>query len=250
MPKTRAHTNKLARAAQARRGSAAIHDIAAAHPDPVKRARFEKLFARLEAAKHKGAASFDELWELALTILEAGLYVYGGFKSEADFLKRALQTDPRTAKRNMRVAKYASPKDEETYGVTNIDAAIDYLEAVHGPLARTLPVAFDRLRIPVVDGGGAHTERVAFKDLTAVEIQRATRLLKSKGKRAEPEARARVAFEAALAKHPAFKRVRVSARAGLATFQDVPIASIGVFAKVIAATKTPVDAPAKSAKRH
>jgi hypothetical protein len=43
--------------------------------------------------------------------------------------------------------------------------------------------------------------------------------------------------EGALAKHPAFKGVRVAEQAGKVTFSRVPLASVALFAKVIAGVR-------------
>jgi len=187
---------------------------------------------RLDAAEHEGAAAFDELWEAAADAVnhDPPLYVLGGYKTAAEFFQQRLHTDARTAQRNMRVARYASPTEEEKYGTTNLDAAIGWLEAKHGALGGRLPVAFDKLKIPI-DGAPR-----PFEKLTAAEINAATRALLGKK---SPAHRARSAFEAALAKHDAFKETRVNESAGRVTFTRVPVGSITLFAKVISAVKLP-----------
>jgi len=159
---------------------------------------WDRLAARILDASTQGAEAFDELWEAAGEAVEhePPLYVLGGYKTPKEFYTKLLHTDPRTAARNIRVAKYASPLDEETYGTTNLDAALAYLEAKHGPLNGRLPVAFGALKIP---RGG---KLVAFAKLTAAEIGQATRALH---KPKTPAHAARAAYEKALAKHPAFK---------------------------------------------
>ena len=159
---------------------------------------------------------------------EPPLYMFGGYKSVAAFFEQRLHTDKRTAERNIRVAKYASPADEERYGATNLDAGIRWLEAKHGPLGGRMPVAWDKLRI-LVDG-----KSVAFEKLTANEIDGATRAL---DKTKSPAHRARSAFEAALKEHDVFKETRVNEHAGRVTFTRVPIGSIGLFAKTIAGVR-------------
>ena len=76
----------------------------------------------------------------------------------------------------------------------------------------------------------------AFEKLTAAQINAATRALRGKK---SPAHRARSAFESALAKHDAFTETRVNESAGRVTFTRVPIGSVGLFAKVIAAVKVP-----------
>jgi hypothetical protein len=130
----------------------------------------------------------------------------------------------------VRVAKYATPREEETYGISNLDAAIDYLEALHGPLGASLPVAFDRLKIPVRDG--RTTKLVPFAKLTALDIQRATRALRKQPP--SPSDRTQGAFERAFAKHKAFAATRFTVRAGLVSVRGIPLASLAAFARVLA----------------
>ncbi len=198
--------------------------------DPSLKAAWDAIGKRLDAAEHAGAAAFDELWEAAASAVEHDppLYVFGGYKTAPEFFKERLHSDERTAQRNMRVARYASPAEEELYGTTNIDAAIGWLEAKHGALGGRLPVAFDKLKIPV------EGKPTAFEEMTAAQINAATRALRG-GK--APAHRARSAFEAALAKHDAFEETRVNESAGRVTFTRVPIGSIALFAKVIAGVK-------------
>ncbi len=49
----------------------------------------------------------------------------------------------------------------------------------------------------------------------------------------------RSALEAALGKHDAFQRVVVHQRAGLATFANVPVASLGLFGDAVKAARLP-----------
>ena len=74
-----------------------------------------------------------------------------------------------------------------------------------------------------------------FAKLTAAEIAQATRALT---KPKTPAHAARAAYEKALAKHPAFAGVRVAEQAGRVTFSRVPLASVALFAGVIAKVKT------------
>jgi hypothetical protein len=77
---------------------------------------------------------------------------------------------------------------------------------------------------------------MAFEKLTAAQITAATRALHGQK---SPAHRARSAFESALAKHDAFKETRVNESTGRVTFTRVPIGSVALFAKVIAAVKVP-----------
>ena len=221
----RARTHKLSR-------RPSVKDVQVA-VDPALKAAWDELAARLSAAMGVGAKAFDELWEAAGEAIEhePPLYPFGGYKSPAEFFEQHLRTDARTAQRNVRVAKYATPDEEETYGVTNLDAAIAYIIAKFGPIQARLPVAFDKLRIEVRDG--ARVGRVPFRELTAPQIARATRALHGK----PAKHRARSAIEATFAKHPALKGIHVNEHGGRVTFIGVPGASLGVFAQGIGRVK-------------
>ena len=227
MPKTRVHRNKLAPKPTAKDVPAKV--------DPTLKAAWDKLAARIDDAQHRGSAAFDELWEAVGAALEHDppLYPMGGYKNPTELFTQLLHTDPRSAKRFVKVARYATPKEEETYGVSNLDAAIDYLEEKHGPLGASLPVAFDRLKIPVKDG--KTTKLVPFAKLTALEIQRATRALRGKGQ--TPTDRAEAAFARAFGKHPAFAHTRFNVTAGAVNVRGIPLAALGVFARVLAGVK-------------
>ena len=102
--------------------------------DASLKAAWDAVAKRLDAAEHSGSEAFDDLWEAAADVVahEPPLYIFGGYKTAAEFFKERLHTDERTAQRNMRVARYASPAEEERYGSTNLDAALAWLEAKHG----------------------------------------------------------------------------------------------------------------------
>lgn len=203
--------------------------------DPSLKAAWDAIAQRIDAASGAGAKAFDVVWEAAGQAVEHDppLYVFGGYKTPAEFYREHLHTEPRTAARNIRVAKYASPADEQRYGATNLDAALAYLEAKHGPLNGRLPVAFDKLKIPQGDS------LVPFAKLTAVEIQQATRALAPKGKKKTPAQVARDAYAAALAEVESLAGVRVTEQAGKVSFGQVPLAAMGRFARVVASVKVP-----------
>ncbi len=188
---------------------------------------------QLASAGAAGASAFDVVWETARKVVEhqPALYPLGGYKSAAEFFRQHLKTEPRTATRNMRVAKWADPSEEEKYGVTNLDAALRWLEAKHGKLAERLPVAFDKLNIEVERDGELATVR--FADLTAVDIDRATLRLRGKGGKRDASSKARRGLEKALAREPALAGVRVTVRGERAGFSAVPLAAIARFAKAL-----------------
>ncbi len=242
MPKRRVRRTKLARQPTAK-------DVArTTRVDPKLAAAWKKIFARISHAESRGAEAFDELWEAAAAAAhhDPPLYVFGGFKSASDFFLRALHTDLRSATRNMAVAAHATPKEEELYGTSSIAAALDYLTAKFGTLGATLPVAFERLKIPVREG--THTKLVPFPKASVAEIIAATRLLQRKAAGEPVTDRAEAAIARSMARHPAFKKVRFSVRAGFLHVRAIPLASLDLFAKALADVSLPE--PAKNKQRR
>jgi hypothetical protein len=222
-----------------------------AHPPdvPVKvdatlKRRFDALSTQVRAAKSRGASAFDALWEAVGEIVEHDppLYVVAGYGSAPEYFREELGETARNAWRFIRVAKLASPREETKYGTTKLDAALSYLEAkVGAPIAHPpLPVAFERLRIPVKsDKDGRKT--VPLAEARVEDVVAATRAL-SKKERA-PTSSAEAALREAMARHVGLRDVGVRVRNGLATFTGVPIGAIDVFAEVVARAK--VAPPAK-----
>ncbi|HEX4352417.1 MAG TPA: hypothetical protein VHZ95_05875 [Polyangiales bacterium] len=231
MPKKRAHKGKLAKKASAK-------DVVT-KVDPKLDAAWKKLEHRIHDAQGRGAEAYDELWEAVGQAVHHNppLYVLGGYKSASDFFQRALHTDLRSAERNIAVAEHATPKEEEDYGESNIAAALDFIAAKFGKLGKTLPVAFDRLKIPVRDG--THTKMVPFPKATVVEIQSATRTLQRKNAGEPITDRTEAAIVKVLSKHAAFKNVKFSVRAGLVHVRAIPVASLALFARVLSEIKLP-----------
>jgi hypothetical protein len=187
------------------------------------------------------------MWEAAGEAVHHNppLYVLGGYKSASDFFQRVLKTDLRSATRNIAVAEHATPTQEEQYGASNIAAALAFIEAKFGKLGKTLPVAFERLKIPVHDG--THVKMVAFPKATVVEIQSATRELQRKNAGEPVTDRTEAAIAKVLSKHAAFNNVRFSVRAGLVHVRSIPLASLDLFARVLSEVKLP--AVAKPGKK-
>ncbi len=213
--------------------------------DPALKRAWDKLATSIDSFAGKGASAFDELWEAVAHVVdhEPPLYLFGGYKTAAEFFEQRLHTDTRTAQRNIRVARYATPQEEAQYGTSNLDALIGYLEAKHGKLDGVLPVAIARVKIPVVNG--KEHKAVPFPELSAPQINAATRALLSK-KSPTPKNPARHALEGVLGKHDALSHVVVHEREGFATFTNVPLASLGVFARALTSVKLPaIPKPAK-----
>lgn len=214
--------------------------------DPKLEAAWKRLEARIHDAMGRGAEAFDELWENVGEVVHHNppLYVLGGYKSASDFFARVLHTDLRSATRNISVAEHATPAQEEQYGESNIAAALTFLEAKFGKLGKSLPVAFERLKIPVRNG--THTRMTLFPKATVAEIQAASRELQRKNAGEPVTDRTEAAIAKVLSKHAAFKNVQFSVRAGLVHVRAIPVASLDLFARVLSQIQLPpVEKPAK-----
>lgn len=105
--------------------------------------RWDQLKNLIDDAKARGASDWDSLWEAAGAIVEhePPLFVVGGYKNDREFFEEVLGEKARNAYRNIRVAKFASPREENKYGVAKLDAALAYIEAKLGaPLEDASPL--------------------------------------------------------------------------------------------------------------
>jgi hypothetical protein len=102
-------------------------------------------------------------------------------KPERTATPRARLIGPeRTAQRNVRVAHFASAEQEQTFGVSKLDAVLGYLEAKNGaPLDRKIPIAFERIKIPVKTAGGLIHKHLGAASVP--EVRAAARLVSKKG---------------------------------------------------------------------
>ncbi len=141
---------------------------------------WERSIGRLERGRREGAGAFDEVYESADEIARhvPPLFLAGGISTVNEFVRVYLKEPLRTAMRNMRVARYASPAEETRYTPTKLDAALGYIEAKIGarlePGGR-LPIAFDKLRFDVERSG--QKRRVGLDEATVQDINAATRAL-------------------------------------------------------------------------
>ncbi len=208
---------------------------------------WDKTLADIREAQQKGAGSFDRLWEAAASVVDHDppLYVLGGYASAAEFFDQVLHEDERAARRFIRVARYATPAEEDKYGTSVLDAALGYVEARIGkPLDGPLPVAFDRLKIEVNREG--KKARLPLEQLTVAEIAAAAKALRKTGKAASRASETQRAMSTALGAVKALSEVHVQERNGLASFSRVPVAQLKAFAKRLLAVKLPAQAPAKT----
>lgn len=195
--------------------------------------------ARLVKATSEGASSWDQRYEAAIDIIEhePPLYLAGGYSTEADFFAAVMKEDRSTVYRNMRVAKYATAKEIETFGTSRLDVAIGFIETKNGgPLKGRTPIDFSTLRFPV-EGG---TKRLA--ELTVQDVRAATAKLKGRGKtstKASPQA---TAITDLLTKAK-ISGVSVDVRRQEVVLR-VPLASVAAVGKAISGYKAPPPAPA------
>lgn len=201
--------------------------------------RWDAMHKVIASAQSRGASAWDELYEAAAKIIDGDppLYVVGGYENAAEFCREVLKESERTARRNMRVARYASPREEAKYGVHLLDAALGYIEAKAGkPIDGSLPVDFARLKVPVAREG--QTRSVLLADATIPEVTAATKkLLQAKGKSRAKESVIARAVVTTLKKVKSLAGIEVHERDGMLTFLRVPAASLAAFARAAASAK-------------
>ena len=206
----------------------------------LKRA-WEAAHHTLMQAKHEGAGAFDALWETIGFIVshDPPLYLAGGYATTKAFLADFVEENERTAQRMIRVAKYASPDEEEEYGVSKLDAAIAFVEAKAGaPAKGRVPVDFAKLRIPVVREG-AH-QRVPLDLATVEELRSATRAVTRAGGGAgkAPPSPVVQAITRALAS-PRFRGVKVSLAHGQLHLSGIAVDQFSDVVRALAKVKLP-----------
>lgn len=212
---------------------------------PALKSAWDKHMAVLTKAQGQGAKAFDELWEAVDAIVNhtPPLYVVGDFATANAFFEGVLKETPRTAQRNIRVARFASPAHEQRYGVAALDAALGYLQAKNGaPLSGHEPIDFDRVMIPVTAKG--KTTRLGLGKATVKQIAAATAALTGAGRK-RPSSEAFKAVARELSAVSPLSDVSVRESAGVFTFERVPSAALEHFANaVLRGART---APAKTA---
>lgn len=217
---------------------AAPRDVAV-KVDPKLKRLWDETRAAIAHALGQGATAFDELWEAVGRAVahEPPLYVLGGYASPREFFREELHEEERTARRYIRVAKFATPKEEATYGVAVLDAAIGYLEAKGGHAVEgALPVAFERLRIPLVASGArdGRAASVPLAEATVAQINAATRALASAAKKKPgPTSALRDALLGAMKADQALAAIAVHEANGFVSFTHVPVGAMARFARAL-----------------
>ena len=198
--------------------------------DPKLKREYARLAADIARASANEKKDFDLRWEAAMSIVEHSppLYLAAGIASVEDFYRDVMHEEPRQAERFIRVAKFASPAEEELYGVSKLEAAIAFVKAKLGtlPAHPPLPVAFNRLRIPVKTG------TKALADASVAEIRAATSALLGKGSK-RPRSAAHGAITKSLGAVASLRDVATTERDGFLTFQRVPVAAFEHFIRAL-----------------
>ncbi len=209
--------------------------------DRALKQQWEKALAALKASKQEGASAFDELWETVGEVLEHDppLYLAGGFATAKAFLTTHLGETERTAYRNVRVAKYASPAEEARYGVAKLDLVLSFVEAKLGaPAKGRLPVDFASVKIPVERDG--ETRKVGIEEATAQEIAAATRSLVRSAKKTPARVSPVVsAVTKALSKGP-LRAISVRFSKGKLSFGGIDPAALPALVSALSGLKLPV----------
>ncbi len=120
-PQTKRPGRRGAGAGLSRHGDAAKVEVRA---DPARKKRFDALLSEMHRSERTEASGFDAYWEAVSVILDADLWVLGGHETADAFLATEVKEPRRTALRNVRVARLASPAEEAKYGTTLLDAAL------------------------------------------------------------------------------------------------------------------------------
>ena len=208
--------------------------------DRALKKRWDEILKVVEGAKREGAGAFDRLWESVAAIVEHDppLYLAGGFSTAKAFIAAHLGETERTARRNMRIAKYASPVEEERYGTSKLDAALGYLEAKSGGAQKgRLPVDFEKLRIPVARDGKEIT--VPLADALVQEINLATRKLLRGATKPHPKASPLHAAVSAGLGDKALRGITVRVAGDRIFLGNIPSASLPALARALGKVKAP-----------
>ncbi len=224
MTKRRATPHKTKKSPAKRTAAVVIH------VDPALKREYRRLVAVISQASANEKKDFDVRWEAAGKIVEHSppLFFAGGIAGAHDFYRKVMREEPRQAERFVRVAKFASPAEEEHYGIAKLDAAIGFVSAKIGMLPEhpPLPIAFDRLRVPVKSG----TKSLAHA--TVAEVRAATTALTGKSKK-RPRSAAHTAITHSLEGIASLEDVLVSEREGYLSFHRVPVAALEHFIRAM-----------------
>ena len=210
--------------------------------DTAKKKRFEALLGDMQSSKREEAGGFDAYWEAVGEILSGELYIAGGFATAEAFVRATVNMPLRSALRNVRVARHASPAEEARFGTALLDAALAFIEAkAGGPVGGPLPAAFEKLRIPVEGAAKGAAKTILLADATVEQVRAATRALLAGDKKASSKrSAAEQAIVTALHATSALRSVQVSVRDGKVRIGAFPVASLGELGRALVGVRLPV----------
>lgn len=207
--------------------------------DTAKKKRFEALLGEMHSSKRDEASGFDAYWEAVDDILRSELYVAGGYATADAFVRAVVKIPLRSALRNVRIARHASPAEEAAFGTALLDAAIGFIEAkAGGPIDGPLPVAFDKLRIPIEDSQS--TKTLPLAEATVEQVRSATRALLGDGKKATSRrSPTEQAIVTTLHASKALRGLTVSVRDGKVRLGPFALESLADVARALSSVKLP-----------
>ena len=129
---------------------------------------------------------WDRRWEAIAIILQKSYYLLEDDTPTALlWIKKHTDDSYRTGTRNARVARYASPDEEQRYGITKLDLAITLAQTQHAsknPKAQELKsIDFAALRYAIKTG--AKRKKLSLAD---VSLEQLRELANGKSKRETP----------------------------------------------------------------
>ena len=199
--------------------------------------RFADALDRYRAARTTETASWDERYEVLGEILDAALFLAGGFKDASAFLRaEAPELSQEQARTYIRVARYFDAEDEAKHGVTKLDLLLKYLDAAGGAPIAPARINPDKQVLRVQRG--KVTRKVLFAEVTAAELKTLARVANAAGKKAgskfaPPEVKA---VQAALSKAKV-RGVAVSVRDGKLALSGIALDGIAAVGKALSTVK-------------
>ncbi len=209
--------------------------------DRALKRRWDAALTAMHAAKAHESSGFDAYWEAVGAVIDHDppLYLAGGSATIGEFLAGHVGESERTARRNIRVARFASAQEETRYTVTKLDATLAWLEArglalEHGKA----PIDFAALRFDVERDGKAR--RLSLAEVTTDEILALTTALRRDQGRSRKGSTPEIdAVAKGLRADRSLRGVSVGFRDGAFSFRAVPAVALVAFARALLKAKVP-----------
>lgn len=188
--------------AKKRPAKPATDESATAAPPPKARAEYDSLLREISVAEHDELRGWDRKWEAVSVVLAKKYYLFDDDANTAPlWMKKHLREEYRTGFRNARVAKLASPEEEQRFTVTKIDLAYTIEEARQQAEAKAKGVEWTAPDVPkkldldalryAVERDGKRV-KLSLDDISAAEL----RALQSSESKREGAPRARMSKSA------------------------------------------------------